>query len=354
MLSRTLSEKILTVGCRYNPPKGGIAQVINTYAEYIYPHFNVVENSVETCRLGKLIFSLWAIIRYVIVLLFNRNIKIVHIHSASYNSFIRSSFYAFIGKLFGKKIVFHMHGGAFMDYYKRKTNYVKRKFKWVDAVIALSDSWQKFYEKEVGVTNVYVVQNVISPPLVVKESRKNDGLIHLLFLGLITEQKGIFDLLDLLKSHRKEFEGKIILHIGGKGDVKRLKNIIEDDNMQDIVSFEGWVQGEKKNMLYSSSDIFVLPSYVEGVPITILEAMSYQLPIIATNIGGIPSVVEHNHNGYLFTPGDMKSLYELLQCLIDNKELRLTMGKRSYERIGPFLPENVENQLQDIYLRLLN
>ena len=100
------------------------------------------------------------------------------------------------------------------------------------------------------------------------------------------------------------------------GETERLLTYLADHKLETLVQFEGWVSGEKKHELLSSSDVYILPSYHEGLPISILEAMNYQLPVIATPVGGTAEAVQEGINGFLVTPGDKDALYDrLLQFL---------------------------------------
>lgn len=177
----------------------------------------------------------------------------------------------------------------------------------------------------------------------------HDDALHMLYLGLIIERKGIFDLLDVLNEHKSEFSGKLMLHIGGNGEVEKLNKIISDKELQDIVSFEGWVDNEKKEELLNLCDVFILPSYVEGLPLSILEAMAYNMAIISTNVGGIPSLVIDKKNGFLFEPGDKTSIYSLIKTVVFDKQLLAKMGKDNGRMIEDYYPRSVANKLSEIY-----
>ena len=111
----------------------------------------------------------------------------------------------------------------------------------------------------------------------------------------------------------------------------------------------GWVSGAEKIDVFNIADIFVLPSYNEGLPISILEAMSYGLPILSTTVGGIPEIVENGVNGFLVEPGDKNALLEFLEVLVLNKTKRLEMGEKSRLVVADHLPNSVESQLKNLY-----
>lgn len=177
---------------------------------------------------------------------------------------------------------------------------------------------------------------------------KNDNRFHLLFLGLITAQKGIYDLVDVIREIRRDLRDKFCLHIGGNGETERLQGLIDENDLSDLVSFEGWVSGEKKRELFSLADAYILPSYIEGLPISILEAMSYGLPILSTPVGGIPEVVDET-NGILFTPGDKKEMADAIKSIVGNPQIGKSKGSASREKAVRYYPDNVASELIEIY-----
>lgn len=349
-MNKDLSSRVLTIGCKYSPPRGGIAQVLWNYDNYIFEDFKFIENSRKSNGIINMLIALWAVIKMIANLVIDKEIKIVHIHTASEVSFLRSTIFLKVAKCFRKKVVMHIHGGGFEKYYKSHTSFVTKNLKRCDKIITLSQDWVDFYAS-IGFAST-CVENVIPEP-VIKESAEIDGLVHMLFMGLIIERKGIYDLLDVLAAHIQEFEGKIMLHIGGNGEVDELKHRIKSQGLENIVKFEGWVGDDKKIELLNLCDVFVLPSYVEGLPLSILEAMSYNMAIVSSRVGGIPSLVKDGHNGVLFDPGDKEALYNAIKLFIDNKLLLNEMGKVNSEMVVGFFPRNVAKKLAEIYKQLL-
>jgi glycosyltransferase involved in cell wall biosynthesis len=141
--------------------------------------------------------------------------------------------------------------------------------------------------------------------------------------------------------------------VAGDGDIKTMNDLIDDLGLQSIVSYRGWVIGNEKQELLKTSDVFVLPSYNEGLPISILEAMTHGMPIISTPVGGIPEIVVPGRNGYLVEPGDVLSLSRSLEKFILNHGLVASMGQSSLSLITPFLSGQVMTKLERLYSELL-
>lgn len=351
MLYQGICPTVLSVGCEYISPKGGVAQVMNTYSKYIYSPFRCVVNSGGRNKLAKLGIAVSGLIKTLFLLVSDRKIKILHIHTASYNSFRRSALWVSLGKLFHKKVILHMHGGGFKEFYVTDPRGIQAVLDKCDCIITLSKSWENYFKTELRCRNVQIVNNVVPPPNF-ETVEKSDQRFHLLFLGLITEEKGIFDYLDMLAAHKDIFGDRILLHIGGNGKTGLLEERIRQLGLTGCVKFEGFVSGEKKDYLLNLSDAFVLPSYVEGLPISILEAMSYRLPVMTTPVGGIPEVVIDKRNGCLFQPGDKEAMCDALRLLADNPAVVDFMRKESQDIIAEHLPDRVALRLEHIYKHL--
>ncbi len=327
LINKEICEQILTIAPHYIPPKGGVMQVIYNYDKCVFEKFQFLPlmkgNSIITRRFSILI----SLIKLFFKLLFNRNIKIVHIHSASYRSFLHSVLFMKIAKMYNRKVVMHIHGGGFAKYYETNPKWIKLMLDRCDIIVALTQYWENFFKEKVGCRNVVQINNIIEAPQYI-ETTKNNNCKHILFLGQVCKNKGIYDLVDVIKEHKSEFNGKMVLHIGGGGETEKLNAIIEKNSLQDIIIYEGWVGGNKKISLFNDCDIYILPSYIEGLPISILEALSYGHYIISTTVGGIPEIITNEEAGVLINPGNKEELYEVLRKTIDNKSLGETREKR--------------------------
>lgn len=354
MLPENVCRRVLTMGCTYVSPRGGIAQVLNTYSLALFRPFNFITTTRGGSGLIKLLCLVEAWFRLVYCCLI-KDIAIIHIHGASSNSFWRKRVFIYTAKFLGKKVVYHIHGGGFMSFSIAHREAVAKVLRKVDVVVALSRSWKQFFEYEFHSSNVVVIPNIIAYPQFIPRSISFAKVrVEALFLGLLDRNKGVFNILEMINQHQEELRGKFLLHIGGNGKTEEVKRLIAKYGIGDIVQFEGWVKGEKKIELLSRSDFYLLPSYKEGLPISILEAMSYRLPIVASPVGGIPEIVEDGVNGFLVQPGDNDNLYQVVSRLIENSLQRKSMGERSWEKVQPYLPSAVESKLMAVYSSLLD
>lgn len=355
LIHEDLSQKVLMIGeyFKHNAP-GGMAAVLASYNEYF-------ENMqfIPTWRNGNILVKIWyAVYSYVFFIwymLFVRSVKIVHIQGAAFASFERNVFFVKVGKLFGKKVVMHMHCADFESYY----NPSKHKQRIVDTInacdlyLVLSDSWKQYFES-IGVKSniIKVLNNTITPP-VTKRVKRSTDILNLLYLGVIGQRKGIYDILNALKDNKEMFEGKVVLRIGGNQEEEKLQACINEYGLQGMVKFEGFVSGEKKIECLNWADVYILPSFNEGLPIGILEAMSYRHPIISTPVGGIPEVVKDGVNGIMVKPGNVQEIAKAISAFVGDKKLVEEYGMHSIELVKPYLPETVFAALSEMYSHLI-
>jgi glycosyltransferase involved in cell wall biosynthesis len=355
MIDDNIYKKVLSVGPHYVNHRGGIGGVLENYSKY-FSKFNFIPTyppSKTKYKISSFPFFVGAIYKIFRFLLKNKEIEIVHIHGAARGSLIRKVVILFITKfLFRKKVIFHSHGGALEAFYYKSPKVLKYiisfLFNNVDLIICLSSQWKLFFETNFSNNNVIVLGNMV-------ERRKgelvrcpNDKLV-LLFLGIICTPKGIYDLIDVIIENKNEFEGKLILKIGGKGEVDNLKALLEKNGLEKIIFFKGWVTGKEKEELLFESDVYVLPSYTEALPLSILEAMEYSKPIVATNVGGIPEIVKDGENGFLIEPGDKKSMLKGILSFMSNPQRIREMGDKSRKMVEPYYAENIMEKLKKIY-----
>lgn len=346
-------SKVLYVGPLN--PYGGIGAVSRTYEENI-KQFNFIATHKDHSKLGNAIFFILSLIKIAAFLFSNRNIKIVHLHSASKGSFIRKTIIALFAKIGSKKVVFHMHGGQIKNFYGQLT-WSKIIFKSIlsniDVFICLTDEWKNYFQNQLELQNVVVLGNPIKIANTVAH-KPFTNTISLLFLGSLNPNKGIFDLLTYLRSNAYFKNKQIRLMIGGTGDVDKLNGIIHDPAFLNQIKYIGFVSGQSKDDAIKDCDVFILPSYYEGLPVSILEAMGHGKPVISTRVGGVPSIVKENNNGWLFNAGDFKQLDKIFDDIIHKKFPLKLYQQNAYNTASEFSSEKVLLNLSDIYKNMLN
>lgn len=351
-IGKDISKRVLFLGVSMRT-KGGMTAVLVSYKKYIEDM-----QFIPTWKLGnKLVkgwYALQALTRCFFAYSFNKTIEIVHIHGAANASFYRCKMFIRQAKKYGKKVILHEHAADFREFYaeaKDKKEIIET-INTCDRLIVLSQSWKEYFSN-IGVdeTKIAVLNNIVSPPTI-KNQEHTDDKLHLLFLGEISKRKGGYDLLRAIAENKGTFENRLCLRMGGNvvdGDIRKY---ISDNRLSEIVSYEGWIAGDNKIDCLNWADVYILPSYNEGLPIAILEAMSYSHPIISTPAGGIPEVVHDKKNGILVEPGNIQQITSSLKYYMDNKDVIKKQGAESYQIVQNFFPKKVFSDLKTIYQSL--
>lgn len=261
--------------------------------------------------------------------------SIVHAHAASRASFMRKSIMLGVARLFGCKTIFHLHGGEFHHFAENEAGFAKRW--WIrrtlqksTKVIALSNSWADFLRRYAPESKIAVVPNAVQFDQAVQPNNEEPGRI--LFLGRPEKAKGIFELLaaiELIKDHCPAIK----LVIAGDGDLRALQKRIQQADIEHFVEILGWIDSERRAIELARATLFVLPSYNEGLPMAMLEAMSAGKAIIVTPVGGIPGTVTDKFNGLFVPPADDVALSAAIKKLLTDSELRNSLGRNARQTI---------------------
>ncbi|MEP7259081.1 MAG: glycosyltransferase family 4 protein [Flavitalea sp.] len=350
-------KNVLYLGPEYKNHRGGIGAVLEVYSRNAVP-FKFIPTYSNKSFPHKLYVYIRAACLLIYTLITDRSIKIVHIHSASRGSFMRKSFLLMISKLFGKKVIIHIHGAEFHIFYAKAgwlRAYIRFILQKADVVICLSNKWKEYFTSNFKIKELAIINNVIEKapggPLI---SGNGNGHVNFLFLGFIGNRKGIFDFLEVLQNNRASFDGKYTVTVGGNGEVERLQQVIADYHPNGDVQYAGWVNGDKKVELLQRCDVYVLPSYNEGLPISVLEALAYGKPVISTNVGGIPEIVKPGYNGWIFEPGNKAELQHIVQEVLLDKNVWKEYGTHSLIISKNYTPESVFQSLDILYKKLDN
>jgi glycosyltransferase involved in cell wall biosynthesis len=213
-------------------------------------------------------------------------------------------------------------------------------------VLVLSAQWAEFVANFSPTADVCVLPNPVKLMPVANQAVVEQKL---LFLGRVEKNKGIDELLEAVALLKPAFFN-IKLAIGGEGDLDRVKQKAEALGIQNHIELLGWLTPEKKYQHLQQASIFVLPSYEEGLPMAMLEAMSMAKAVVVTAVGGIPSVVEHDVNGLLIPPRDVAALADALSKLLSNKTLQEELGSHARAIIAShYASPVVADKLSAIY-----
>jgi glycosyltransferase involved in cell wall biosynthesis len=330
--------------------RGGIAAVVKTYkagglfdrvaVQLVSTHVDGSHwiKTREVARAGKATFAaLW-----------RRRVALVHAH-VSY------------GSSFWRKSLFHLHSGGFLEWVERGRGAMLRRW-WIrhtmeasDMVIVLTPSWGKRVAQFAPKATVEVLGNPVAVPqvpLLASDRASSHGGGRVLFLGWIYDFKGCFDLLKAWVLFRQRCPGWR-LAVGGKGEVDKFLAEAQRLGVRDELDFLGWVEGADKERELRRADVFVLPSYSEGMPVSVLEAMAYGVAVVATPVGGVPDMMVPDVHGLWVQPGDIQGMSDAMAMLATSPERRARLANAAREHVVANSSVQVVNdQLVSLYWRL--
>lgn len=262
--------------------------------------------------------------------------------------------------IFHKRVIFHIHSSCFDGFYLYQNNVLIRRFiQWLlrstTINIVLCNDWMDKLKRCYNLSNVLAIRNPNPNEFLFRNMTFNRDHIRFLFVGFYIEPKGIIDLItSSCHIFRLGFDNFSVM-LCGKGELNnQINTIIRQQKLEKIIVNRGWVSGHDKDLVYKNSDVFVLPSYREGMPIVILEAFSYGLPVISTNIAGIPEMIRHKVNGLLVTPGDTQGLAEAMIVMIKDIQLRKRMSQENLNYVQHFSAQKVAQEWRMLYRELLS
>lgn len=274
---------------------------------------------------------------------------VLHVHTAPFASFWRDSAYVLTAIAARCPVILHLHGGDFDRFHDASSTPSRAAIRFFlerAACVAAPSrrivSWIRSVSPEARVT---CLPNPVPIPQIEESARPN----LILFLGRLEPSKGIFDLLEAVSQLRSAVPD-VRLACAGEGNRIAVARYAERLGISDAVKFTGLVGPSGKRALLESAAVYALPSYSEGMPISLLEAMAAGVPAVASPVGGIPEVLVDGVSGFLAAPGDVATLTRLLRKLLIDRKLGARIGAAGRESVRlRFAPERALPRLEEIY-----
>lgn len=267
--------------------------------------------------------------------------------------FLKDAPFVLLCKLFGRKIIIHQHN-------KGMANDVDRPlYRWLFHLVysnakVILLSWH-LYPDIAGIVkkeNVMICPNGIKPTVDLKFKREPNEIPHILFLSNLLIDKGVLVLLDALKILKDKGYSFVCDFVGSETkdiDSTRFAAEVEKRGLNSIAIYHGRKYGKEKDAYFKRADVFAFPSFNEAFPLVNIEAMEYRLPIISTNVGGIPDEVKNGENGFVIDSKKENDLADAICKLLGDAQLREKMGDKAYMLFREkFTEEHFEKTLIDI------
>ncbi len=364
-------KRVLMVGPA-PPPFGGIASVISDIVnsdlkeEYSFDVF-YRSDIPAGCFLDRNMIRLrrfWAFLKQAK----SGNYDFAHIHSADL-AFLGSILFALLAKACGLKVLMHMHGTDWDEFYSKAPTvrrlYTRVGFYLPDKIVVLYRRWLSNIKGLNPNADVRVIRNLIHKPLPVTplevEALKRKVGIEpsdfvALTVGSVGWRKGSFDIVQAAPEAIREDPEILFVLVGGgerPGEMQQVLEMVSERGLTDRVRVIGEVERSKIPVFLRAAHVFLLPSYIEGMPISIIEAMAHGLPVITTPVGGVPDMVTNQESGLLIPPGAPARIAETVIMLKKDPALRMRLaeaGRRVFEKQFEF-SRGIE-EIRDLYREL--
>lgn len=281
-------------------------------------------------------------------------VDVLHVHVSERGSVLRKFVISAPAVIVGIPVVMHMHGAGFVEFYRSLPSALQRLvsgfLRKCRRVVVLGSFWQAYVVNELRLdpARVVVLHNAVPAPSrpAPLQAPKTDLVpgadCRLIFVGEVGPRKGVPELLEALALSPLQ-ASSWSLKIAGNGAVRQFEALAETKNLKSPrVTFLGWTDEETTRRLLAESDVLILPSHNEGLPMAILEALSYGLAVVTTPVGSIADAIEDGRNGLLVPPGDPAKLSEAIFTLVSDRALRERLGRNARDtfeknfEIGPY------------------
>jgi len=262
-----------------------------------------------------------------------------------------------IKKFLHKPYVLYGRGSDVYFSWRLKNLISKPILKNANGVIVLTEDMKREIQKICN-RDVFVIPNGIDlkrfknlskedlrSKLEIKEQER-----AILFVGTLRPVKGVRYLIEAMRFITDKNKNKRLFIVGDGEERKYLEDLVRNLNLEKYVAFIGKVPNEKIPEYMAASDVFVLPSFSEGLPVTVLEAMASGLPIVATNVRGLPEIIKNGENGFLVMPKSTEQIAEKVLLLLEDGELRERISNNNREKVKRYSWESVVEKLEEVYI----
>lgn len=287
-------------------------------------------------------------------------LALVHVNHGDKASAVRKGIITVFARLVGAKVIVHLHAVELDAAWRSGGRFTRwaigLPFRVATSNIVLGDIWRSWLVDDLGVRPTHVdvlVNGVPAPNFTSRDHASPRDAVEVLFLGNLLERKGVNDLIAALAELPADLPAWRMTFAGG-GDIAGCTEKVAAAGLDNRVRFLGWVEQARSANLLASADIMVLPSYFEGLPLVILEALGAGTPVITTSVGAIPQFIPHDEVALVIEPGDRAALRDSLCSMVADAGLRQRLGdagRRAYETM--FSLEVFRENLLAIYAKVL-
>lgn len=315
---------------------GGISRVVALWEEggLFQKHniFYIPTRSVNS--IADIIYLIKSLLRFSVENI--KNYKAVYIHTSSGNSFFRKSIFIITTIFSNKKVILHVHPTHFYEFInnekKIKSMYINTIMKRVDVIIVLSNDLKQKLCKKYPEKKIHLLRNPVNIERMKVKNHIKRKLNSLIYLGWFVKSKGVYDLVDAIKLI-VDSGNKVHLDFYGTKEVRKLRSYVANKKLNDYITVHDWIDFDDKLQALYSNSALVLPSYSEGIPNVVLEAMATKIPVISTYVGGLKEVLTNNVNSLIVDIGNPADLSSKILTCLQNHELRERLVENAYRDV---------------------
>jgi glycosyltransferase involved in cell wall biosynthesis len=316
--------------------KGGMDRIANLTSETIKEHPELGIHVIQLLTRGRgniffgsFIFA-FAFVRFWVAALQGK-VDLLHLNVAAGGSAYRKLILARVARRFNIPYVVHLHGSRFHEFYsslsRRPRRAVDQLFLESAKIIVLGQYWAQFIGDALPTVQgkISILHNATRRVSIISDrEHQSEACVNISCLGELGTRKGTPQLIEALGCLAELSGWKAT--IAGNGDITGSRAQSEKLGISDRVSIPGWVSPEKTELILYQTDILVLPSFAENLPMAILEGFAHGVAVISTPVGAIPEVIDHERNGLIVPTGDVNALAAAIRRLIDDPDLRRKLG----------------------------
>jgi glycosyltransferase involved in cell wall biosynthesis len=349
--------RVLTIGNAPAGPnsRGGMATMMRLLIEDADARFHV--RLVPTYIDDSLAAQLWTGISGMLkasALVLSGSVDVLHVHYSLRGSVVRKSVPLFVARRRGIPTIVHCHSSHFFSWLDELSWLQRRAVRAAlraDYSVVLGRAHLEGFCASLGFNeaNIRVLYNPVVLPEAVPAPRTGHP-VRAVSLGRLGTNKGSYDLVRAINMLPGKIRAGLRVTLAGDGEVDQVREFVRTNALEDTIDVLGWVGPEDRDRLLAESAIFLLPSYSEGLPMAVLEAMARGVVPVTTAVGAIPEVVIDGVSGVLVRPGDAAQLSEAVAALIVDAERRNRLAAAAYERAREFDVARWRDGLHDLWL----
>lgn len=301
---------------------------------------------------------------FIAKIIFNQRIKIVQVNPSLLPiPLIRDAIVIIIARLMRRKIVVFFHGWREELYSKIKVSPLLRYAFYLlyiraEAKVVLA---KKFKEELIALgdnsNRIYITSTMYDGDSVLISTDQHHGRIRFLFLARISKLKGVEELIEaaaILKNQGQDFFFQMVGHGDREGIIEHYQEAVEIKGLSDRFEYTGRLTGVEKAQAFANNDIYVLPSWTEGCPTTVLEALGSGLFVVSTNVGAVPEIIDAN-NGAIVNVRDPQGLAHALMSVCNNIDfIRKSRHKIMADATKKYEAQVIIEKFKSIYHEVLH